>query len=79
MVLAAAATSSSAGSAAGVAFAPPVILIKRDMIAHELRGLSQKDAKGYVPPGWFITKIMKRDTGWQVKGDGILVTDISIQ
>ena len=41
------------------------------MLVHESRGLAQKDAKTYIPPGWFITKILKRDSGWQVEADGL--------
>ena len=35
------------------------------LVAH--RGLTQKEAKAYIPPGTTITKIATRDSGWQIK------------
>ena len=40
---------------------------KQPVAVHATRGLSPKEGKAYMAPGWTLTKITTRDCGWQAR------------
>ena len=65
-----AASSSSTGAVPLAAVAAPAgSRMRKKIVVFEGRGLSQSEAKTYVPPGYTISKIKVRDCAWQVKGE----------